>query len=194
MRLPVPPQAVAATNRRKQRTTAVHLVTRQPYSRLLEPAPRELVGVGDLHVPHEPEPFGAADYPPRHVELALVESVPRRCGEGVMVVVPALAEDERRDEPVVPRFVARAVVLAPEHVADRVHGERRVLVREDPDQAAPDEPLEPGCDRSADQVAEQERQPKREDHPEEIGPVDPADELVLVEIFPVLAALLHAEV
>ena len=71
-----------------------------------------------------------------------VEAVPRRGGERVVVVVPALAEDEQRDEPVVARLVARAVVLAAEHVADRVHAEGRVLVGEDADQAAPDEPLE----------------------------------------------------
>ena len=55
-------------------------------------------------------------------------------------------------------------------------------------------PASPAVDRAADPVAEEERQAEREDHPEEIEPVDPADELVVVEILPVLAALLHAEV
>ena len=77
-----------------------------------------------------------------HHEMSIwkrCEPVPRRGRERVVVVVPALAEDEQRDEPVVPRLVARAVVLAPEHVADRVHAEGRVLVEEDPEQPAPDE-------------------------------------------------------
>ena len=55
-------------------------------------------------------------------------------------------------------------------------------------------PSRPACHRAADPVAEQERQPEREHHPEQIQPVDRADEPVLVEILPVLAALLHAEV
>ena len=62
--------------------------------------------VGNLHVPDEPEPLEPADDPPRDVELAAVEAVPRGRGEGVVVVVPALAEDEQRDEPVVAGLVA----------------------------------------------------------------------------------------
>src|SRR5581483_4172172 len=56
----------------------------------LKPAALELGGVGDLHVPDEPEPLERADHPPRDVDLAAAEAVPRGSGEGVVVVVPAL--------------------------------------------------------------------------------------------------------
>ena len=66
----------------------------------LEATPLELRGVSHLDVPDEPEPLEAADHPPRHVDLAAVEPVPRRRREGMVVVVPALAEDEHGDEAV----------------------------------------------------------------------------------------------
>ena len=102
----------------------------------------ELVARRPPHVPHEPEPLEPADHPPRDVDLPAVEAVAGRARKRMVVVVPALAEDEQSDEPVVPRLVPRAVVLAPEHVADRVHRERRVLVEEDPEQATPDHRLD----------------------------------------------------
>ena len=69
-----------------------------------------------------------------------------------------------------------------------------MLVREDADQAAPDEPLEAGLDGAADPVADREREPEREHDPEQVEPVDQAEQAVVVEVLAVLAALLHAEV
>ncbi len=154
----------------------------------------ELACVGDLDVPDEPEPLEDADHPPRQVDLKPVEAVPRGGGERVVVVVPALAEDEERDQPVVAGLVAGAVVLTPEHVADRVHAEGRVLVGEDADEAAPDEPFDARPRRAADRVADREREPERQRDPEQVGPVDQAHEPVVVEILAVRASLLHAEV
>src|SRR5690349_16195327 len=105
----------------------------------------------------------------------------------MVVVVPALPEDEHGDEPVVSRLVAVTVVLVAEHMADRIHAEGRVLVEEDPQQAAPDEPLEPRLPAAADGIADSEGDPEGEDHPEQVGPVDPADEAVVVEVLPVVA-------
>ena len=67
-----------------------------------------LLGAGGAHVPDEPELLQRADHPPRDVELEAAQPVARRGGERVVVVVPPLAEDEQRDEPVVARLVARA--------------------------------------------------------------------------------------
>ena len=121
-----------------------------------------------------------------------MQSVPRRGRERVVIVVPALAEDEQRHEPVVPRLVAGAVVLAAEHVADRVHRERRVLVEEDPHEPAPDHGLDAALPRAADREAERERDPEGRHDPQQVQPVDRAHEPVLVEVAPVLAAALHA--
>ena len=78
-------------------------------------------------------------------------------------------------------------------MTDRVDAESGVLVREDADEAAPDEclaarrPAHP-----ADEVADQERQTERDHDPEQIEAVDPADQTVLVEIATVLPAALHS--
>jgi hypothetical protein len=65
-----------------------------------------LRGVGHREVPDEAEPFECTNHPPGDVDLAAVESVTRRGGKRVVVVVPALAEDEQRDEAVVARLIA----------------------------------------------------------------------------------------
>src|SRR5437588_6880675 len=98
-------------------------------------APAHLLGGRQPHVPDEAEVFEGTDDPPGQVVLPPGEPVSGRGREGVVVVVPALAEDEEGDEPVVPRLVARPVVLPSEQVADRVHREGGVLVEEDADQA-----------------------------------------------------------
>src|SRR4029077_20074519 len=112
----------------------------------------------------------------------------------VMVVVPALAEDKQRDDPVVPRLVTGAIVLASEHVADRVHAERRMLIGGDADQPAPDEPFDAGSPRSTDPVPDRKRDPEREHDPKQVQTIDRAYETILVQIAPVLPALLHPEV
>ena len=64
-------------------------------------APFALRGVRHLHVPDETELLEPADHPPRHVELPAPQPVTCRGRKRVMVVVPALAEYEHRDHPVV---------------------------------------------------------------------------------------------
>ena len=55
-------------------------------------------------------------------------------------------------------------------------------------------PARPACDRAADQVADREREPEGEHHPQQVGPVDQAEQAVVVDVPAVVAALLHAEV
>src|SRR4051794_23100690 len=161
--------------------------------RRLDAAALELARRGNANVPDEPDALQASDHQPREIDLAPVKPVARGGRERVVVVVPALPEHEQRDEPVVARLVARAVVLAAEHVTDRVHRERRVLVEKDPDQPAPDHRLEAERD-AADEVADQEWQTEGERDPDHVQPVDPDEETVGVEVASVHAALLHAEV
>src|SRR5262249_14072214 len=59
--------------------------------------------VGRLDVPGEAEPLEQLDETEPDIGLAGIETVPRRCGEGVMVVVPALAHRRPRG----PRHVVR---------------------------------------------------------------------------------------
>src|SRR5207245_11221431 len=93
-----------------------------------------------------------------------------------MVVVPALAEHEQRDKPIVASLVTRTVVLVTEHVADRVHAEGRVLVREDPDEPAPHETLDARLPRPADAVADRKGDPERQHDPPQVEAVDSAHE------------------
>ena len=107
----------------------------------LEPATLQLLGRRATDVPDEPDAFEAANHRSTTRRPA---GAARPCRaderEGVMVVVPPLAEHEDRDQPVVAGLITGAEVAASEHVADRVHREGRVLVGEDPHEASPDEP------------------------------------------------------
>ena len=96
------------------------------------------------------------------------------------------------DQPVVAASSRESVVLAPEHVADRVHAEGGVLVQEDAERGRPRPSPRPRARRAADEVAEGERDSEREDDPEDVEAVDRPHEPVLVEVLPVLAAPLHA--
>src|SRR3954447_10629164 len=75
----------------------------------------------DAHdVPREPKLLEPPDDPTPGVELPRLEAVPRRGREGVVVVVPGLAEGERRQPQQVARLVARLEALPAEEVAERV--------------------------------------------------------------------------
>src|SRR5687767_8730708 len=60
-----------------------------------------------LDVPDEAEPGQDADDDVRAIELSSQQAVPGGGGEGVVVVVPAIAEREHRDPEIVPTVVAR---------------------------------------------------------------------------------------
>src|SRR6266704_1916412 len=61
--------------------------------RRLNLAALELVGLGHLHVPSEPELLESSNHPPGEVDLPAAKAVTGRGGKGVVVVVPALAEN-----------------------------------------------------------------------------------------------------
>src|SRR5215469_11500675 len=46
--------------------------------------------LGRLDVPHKPNPLKAFEHKPARIGLFRIESKPRRCWKGVMVVVPSL--------------------------------------------------------------------------------------------------------
>ena len=96
--------ARAAPSRRRLGEPGGGVVERLRRSGLAS-TPRQLRFVRHPDSPHQPEPLEPADHEPRQVPLLRLQPVPRRGRERVMVVVPALAEHEHRDQPVVPRLV-----------------------------------------------------------------------------------------
>src|SRR3954452_19923226 len=96
------------------------------------------------HVPCEPELLEPPDDARRDVELPWLEAVPRRGREGVVVVVPGLAEGQRREPQQVARLVARVELLAAEEVAERVDRVGDVVQQEDAHEPAPQHPGQAG--------------------------------------------------
>src|SRR2546423_276437 len=118
-------------------------------------------------VPDEPEPLHRRDYDGRRVELPAPEPVARGRREGVVVVVPRLAERERREPGEVARLVVRLVAPAPEEVAQRVDAERQLVAEEDPHRAAPEHRREPAGHRAGERDAEPERERDPRGDPEQ---------------------------
>lgn len=87
---------------------------------LLDQQPRLLPFRRQLHVGRQAHQLQGADHHPRHVELELLEAVPSRELECVVVVVPAFTKGEDADPPVVAREVAGVVGLRAPDVADAV--------------------------------------------------------------------------
>src|SRR3546814_5478497 len=63
------------------------------------------------------------------IDLPPLEALTRRGHVVVMVVVPALAERQQREQPVVAGIVTGQVALATEHMHQRVDAERRKIGR-----------------------------------------------------------------
>ena len=88
-------------------------------------------------VPRQPGLLQPADDETGEVELPARQTVAGRGREGVVVVVPRLAEGERRQPPDVARLVGRVEAAAAGEVADRVDGVGDVVDDEHPHAAAP---------------------------------------------------------
>src|SRR5919204_293333 len=103
------------------------------------------------------------------IELPPSEAVPRGGGKGVVVVVPRFAPGRERQPPDVARLVLCLESPASEEVAHRVDRPGDVVEEEDSGEAAPEESLEPGCNRASYPVADGERHEQRDrrDRPEQ---------------------------
>src|SRR5262245_28957717 len=82
---------------------------------------RRLGHLRDLDLPRQPEPAQRADPNPVQVEFVPGEAVASRDGMRVMVVVPALAEGDERNPPVVGRVVTRLEAARRTYMRRRVH-------------------------------------------------------------------------
>src|SRR3712207_1259176 len=90
-------------------------------------------------VASESEPLERADDPAARIDLPPAQAVKGRGGEGVVVVVPRLAERQRRQPGEVARLVGGAEPAPAEEVAQRVDGEGDVVEQEDAHEAAPEQ-------------------------------------------------------
>ena len=103
------------------------------------------------HVPDQAELLEAVDDEGRDVDLPAAEAVGGGGREGVVVVVPGLAEGRDRDQGQVARLVGGLEVAVAEDVAERVDAVGEVVQDEDADEAAPEQAGDAprrGCRRS----------------------------------------------
>src|SRR5688572_18887299 len=89
------------------------------------------LGADPDHVPSEMAVLESADGPASRVELPAAQSVTSGGRERVVVVVPGLAEGERREPGEVAGLIAGGERPPAEVVAERVDAEGRVVQEED---------------------------------------------------------------
>src|SRR5215218_10261334 len=106
------------------------------------------------------------------------------CGgwEGMVVVVPSLAEGWEREPGEVPGLIPRRERLAPEHVAEGVDAVGDVVDDEHTHCATPQNAGEAGGDRAADRDPEPERHRQSKGRPDEEGAIDEPDHRVAKEV------------
>ena len=114
----------------------------------------------------------------RGVELPPAHPVGGGGREGMVVVVPRLAEGQHRQPREVARLVVGVEAPAPEEVAQRVDREGHVVQDEQPHGAAPQQAGQRGGERPADQPAQAERGAEAADGPVEEGAIDEAHDRI----------------
>ena len=94
------------------------------------------------HVLGKTELFKNPDQPSRGVRLRPVHAVTGGTGEGVMVIVPALAHSKQTEQPIVSAGIGGFKGALSKGVTDRVYRPGDVLVHEKADETTPDEAAE----------------------------------------------------
>src|ERR1700710_2904807 len=133
-------------------------------------------------VPDEAELLEAVDDQRRGVDLEAAKPVGGGGREGVVVVVPGLAEGRDRDQRQVARLVAGLEVAVAEDVAERVDAVGEVVEDEDADEPAPERAGGGGEEGAADDPAEEEGEQQAANRPPDEGGVDAADDRVLEQV------------
>src|SRR5712691_5890439 len=100
----------------------------------------------------------------------------------MMIVMPALAKTQKRRDPLVATLIRRLELALTKDVADGIGAKSNMVHQENPHQARPQETRPP---------TDQERQHKREQHPQPVGAVDQDDDRVLQEMTTVDVAIGH---
>ena len=88
---------------------------------------------------HEAQFFKNPDQPSRGVRLRPVHAVTGGTGEGVVVIVPALAHGKQTEQPIVSAGIGGFKGTLSKGVADRVDRPGDMLVHEKADETTPDE-------------------------------------------------------
>ena len=126
-----------------------------------------------MQVPHQPDPRQGAQHIVGHVAFPPAKPLPHRRLVGVMIVVPALAQGQQRQQPVVARLIAGDVAPPADQVGQRVDAECRVPQRHRAPAEADDQ-SGPARDRPA-RHAEQDRR--------QVGmPIEPSQLLVSAQV------------
>ena len=123
------------------------------------------------------------------VDLPPLQAVHRGAREGVVVVVPGLAERRQREPEHVGRVVLDVEAAAAEEVAHRVDRPGDVVEHEDAHEAAPHQAGERALERAGEEVAEAGREQQADEHDAEEAAADEAHAAVLDEVAGVLRAL-----
>mmetsp|Transcript_73995 Transcript_73995/g.163566 ORF Transcript_73995/g.163566 Transcript_73995/m.163566 type:complete len:204 (+) Transcript_73995:202-813(+) len=104
--------------------------------------PPHLALGGIFEVPCQAEELQELHGVPSHVNLPPLQPMPARVLEGVVIVVPALAEGQDTDEPVVHGDVTRVPVLKAPDMAHRIHSPSDVPHPDDSEEEPPQEAWE----------------------------------------------------
>src|SRR5689334_6596526 len=99
-----------------------------------------------------------------------------------MVVVPSLAEGERRQPGEVSRLIGGGEGAAAEEVTEGVDAEGDVVQEEDPHGPAPEQAQKAAVEAPGQRHPEREGEGQSEDGPEHEGAVDEAEDRVLQEV------------
>src|SRR5829696_902755 len=134
------------------------------------------------HVPRQLRLLHRADHPGRRIDLPPAQPVHRRARERVVVVVPGLAEGERREPEDVGRVVVDLEAAAAEEVADGVDRPRDVVQQEDAHRAAPERARHRAGDGALDPPADCGRQRDPERDPQREQRVDDPEAAVLDQV------------
>ena len=93
--------------------------------------------LGDPNGSGDAQEFQDPDLDPGKIELIPRQTMPRRSRMGVVIVVPAFAEGDQRDPPVIAGIVARVEAARAPHVRDGVDQPGGVQADDDAQADAP---------------------------------------------------------
>src|SRR5437763_15118611 len=96
-----------------------------------------------MHVPCQAKAFEGPDEAAGEIELPPVKPGEGRAREGMMIVTPALAETQKRHNPLVAALVSRLELTLAKAVADGIGTKGHVMHQENPHQTRPEEPCPP---------------------------------------------------
>ena len=105
------------------------------------------------------------------IDLPPFQTVECRGRKGVMIVVPAIAEDRNREEWIVAAIVVTAVWPRSNNVAEGIHAPDGMVAESNANQTSPKKAIDSAAPSSDEPITEQSRQGESQEHPEKIEPV-----------------------